>query len=131
MKYLAIDYGTKRIGLACAERDAMMASPLAAMNAGPSVVEELRKLISREQVTHIVVGLPLDMNGTEGPWCRRVRTFASQLQSQTGLPVELIDERMTTAEARRTSVKKGQPVDSIAAGILLDHVLQRRVPDEP
>jgi putative Holliday junction resolvase len=132
-RYLAIDLGDRRIGLAIADPSGIIASPAGVIErrAGkrPPVAEMMRRAETLE-AQGFVVGLPLDNNGDETPRCVEARTVAAALESRTGLPVRLIDERFTTAAAHRairemggsTRGRKGD-VDALAATVLLQHAL--------
>ena len=130
---MAVDYGDKRIGLAISDPGGMIASPAGFIvrRAGkrPPVAEIIRRAEALE-ARGFVVGLPLDGNGDETPRSTEARGVASELTRRTGLPVELVDERYTTAVALRairemggsTKGRKGD-VDALAATVLLQHAL--------
>lgn len=132
-RVLAIDYGERRIGLAISDPTGTIASPAGVIvrRAGkrPPIAEIVRRAESLE-ARGFVMGLPLDGNGDETPRSTEARTVASELTRRTGLPVELVDERYTTAVALRairemggsTKGRKGD-VDALAATVLLQHAL--------
>ena len=134
-RLLGIDYGERRIGLAISDPTGTIASPAGAIvrRAGkrPPVAEIIRRADALE-ARGFVIGLPLDGEGNETPRCAEVRTIARALADRTGLPVELADERYTTAAALRaihemkgsTRGRKGD-VDALAAAVLLQQALQR------
>lgn len=134
-RLLGVDYGERRIGLAISDPSGTIASPAGVIvrRAGkrPPVAEIIRRAEALE-ARGFVVGLPLDGNGDETPRSAEARTVANALGTRTGLPVELIDERYTTAAALRavremggsTRGRKGD-VDALAAAILLQHALAR------
>ena len=134
-RLLAIDYGERRIGLAISDPSGTIASPAGFITrrAGkrPPVAELIRRAEALE-AKGFVVGLPLDGNGEETPRTAEVRRVATSLAERTGLPVDLIDERFTTAAARRairdmggsTRDRRGD-VDALAATVLLQHALAR------
>lgn len=138
---LAIDYGERRVGLAISDPRGIIASPAGVIvrRAGkrPPIAEIIRRAESLE-ARGFVVGLPLDGNGDETPRSTEARHVARELAKRTGLPVELVDERYTTAAALRaihemggsTKGRKGD-VDALAATVLLQHALQLQpaVPD--
>ena len=102
-KILAIDYGRTKIGLALADSEARIAEPYTTMER-INRNEDMRRLreFSREhQVKQIVVGLPLRLDGTAGEMAEETTRFAERLRKQIGLPVELVDERLTSWEAER------------------------------
>jgi putative Holliday junction resolvase len=132
-RYLAIDYGEKRVGLAISDPIGMIASPAGfiARRAGkrPPVAELVRRAEALE-AKGFVLGLPLDGNGNETNRTREVRAVGSELEKRTGLPVRYLDERYTTAVALRTvramggstRGRKGD-VDSLSAAVLLQQLL--------
>jgi putative Holliday junction resolvase len=133
-RLLAIDYGERRVGLAISDPTGTIASPVGTIirRAGkrPPVAEIVRRATALE-ARGFVVGLPLNGNGEETPRSGEVRTLAAELERRTGMPVELIDERFTTAAALRSiremggSTKGRKPdVDALAATILLQHALK-------
>lgn len=132
---LALDYGARRIGLAVSDPAAEFAFPLAELERRDEKRdrEALCTLAVERGVVQLVVGLPLHMDGRAGPEADAARAFAKRLGAATGLPVELLDERWTTREARR-SLRDVQPrrrkreqarVDSVAATLLLRTFLER------
>lgn len=129
---LAVDYGRKRIGLAISDAMGLTVQPLATIE-GKSKVEELARLeqTARERgVTRIVVGLPLRLDGTEGSMAAEARRFARRLERALHLPVELVDERLTSWAAREwkaahPELGRGRSEDEIAAAILLEDFLAR------
>ena len=134
-RLLGVDYGERRIGLAISDPSGTIASPAGVIvrrsGKRPPVAEIIRRAEALE-ARGFVVGLPLDGNGDETPRSAEARTLANALGTRTGLPVELIDERYTTAAALRavremggsTRGRKGD-VDALAAAILLQHALAR------
>ncbi len=133
MRLLAIDLGDRRIGLAVSDPTGTIASPAGCIirRAGkrPPVGEILARA-STLGAEGFVVGLPLDENGEDTERAGEARRVASLLAERSGLPVRLVDERFTTAAARRairemggsTRGRKGD-VDSLAATVLLQHAL--------
>ena len=134
-RLLAVDYGERRIGLAISDPMGIIASPAGfiARRKGkrPPIAEIVRRATALE-ARGFVVGLPLDENGEDTDRATDVRRLAEELQRRTGLPVELIDERYSTAAALRairemggsTRQRKGD-VDALAATILLQNALAR------
>ncbi len=133
-RYLAVDYGEKRVGLAISDPLGIIASPAGfiARRAGkrPPVAEIIRRATAFE-ARGFVLGLPLDQNGDETAWTREVRAVGAELEKRTGLPVRYVDERYTTSASLRavremggtTRGRKGD-VDAMAAAILLRHALE-------
>jgi putative Holliday junction resolvase len=132
---LALDYGSKRIGIAVSDPDGEFAFPAGVLErrGGKKDLEALRELVRERDVTRILVGLPLHLDGREGTEADAARAFALAVGEATGLPVELLDERWTTREAER-SLRDAQPrrgrrqrtrVDAAAAALLLRTFLER------
>ncbi len=135
MKILGVDYGKVRTGLAVSDRTETLASPL------PIVTEYHPERLparicqaAREQGAELVViGLPRNMDGTEGDSARAARALAQAVEQESGLPVELWDERCTTVDAHRVlnvadvrGKKRKQTVDSVAAVLILEGYLDFR-----
>ncbi|MEO5579760.1 MAG: Holliday junction resolvase RuvX [Gemmatimonadaceae bacterium] len=132
-RFMSIDYGEKRIGLAIADPLGMIASPAGFIQrrAGKRApVAELVRRAESLEAKGIVMGVPLDGNGDETDWTREVRRVGAELEKRTGLGVRFVDERYTTAASLRairemggsTRGRKGD-VDSMAAALMLQHVL--------
>ena len=133
-RLLAIDYGERRIGLAISDPTGTIASPAGGIvrRAGkrPPIAEIIRRAEALE-ARGFIVGLPLDGNGDDTPRSMETRRIADELGKRTGMPVDLLDERYTTAAALRairemggsTKGRKGD-VDALAATVLLQHALQ-------
>ena len=132
-RFMAVDYGEKRVGLAISDELGMIASPAGfiARRAGKRapIAEIVRRAESLE-ARGFVVGLPLDGEGNETEWTAEVRRVGAELEKRTSLPVRYVDERYTTSASLRairemegsTRGRKGD-VDSMAASILLQHAL--------
>jgi putative holliday junction resolvase len=132
-RYMAIDYGLKRVGLAISDPLGMIASPAGFIarraRKRPPVAEIVRRAEALE-AKGFVIGLPLDGNGNETEWTREVRAVGAEIEKRTGLPVRFLDERFTTASALRavrdmggsTRGRNGD-VDSLAASVLLQRAL--------
>ena len=139
MRVLALDYGTRRIGIAVSDPDQRIAIPEAPLlrRGLERDLAALQELIKEREIGHLVVGLPLHMSGRVGPEAEAAQAFAERLASRAGLPLDLFDERWTTLEARRALRESGrrgarqrQVVDSVAAALLLRAFLeQKRAPD--
>jgi len=134
MRILGIDYGRKRIGFAISDPDGILASPLPIWTRTDigSDVEHVAQLVHENGVERIVVGLPLNMDGSAGEMVDEVAVFAERLRTRGKIPVVTFDERLTTAEAERVLVqanlsrKKRKGVrDSLAAVLILQGYLER------
>jgi putative Holliday junction resolvase len=133
VRLLAIDFGERRIGLAISDPSGTIASPAGAIVRRPGKrvpVTEVMRRASELEATGFVLGLPLDGEGNDLPRAAEVRQLAEQLRERSGLPVQLIDERFTTAAALRHVKEMGgktrgrrEDVDALAAAILLQGVL--------
>ena len=137
MRYLAIDYGFKRIGLAICDPAEQFVSPLCQLPRNPqkpaAVIERIRQLIDENQIDQLVVGLPLNMDDTEGPQVQLTRTFADQLKQVTDRPLHFQDERLSSAAADDmlsagdfTKKKRRQRRDMLAACAILQEFLHRK-----
>ncbi len=145
-RILALDYGRARIGLAIAGAEAALAQPLATLDRinRNEDMRRLRELVREHGVNQIVVGLPLRLDGTRGEMAEEAARFGERVRKQLGLPVEMVDERLTSWEAERLleehqgrtmhaasnkkrkkeSTKPG--VDAMAAALILKEYLDRR-----
>jgi putative holliday junction resolvase len=145
---LAIDYGRARMGLAIADSNARMARPLGTferVNRNEDM-RRLRELVREHGVKQIVVGLPLRLDGTRGEMADEAERFAQRVRKQVGVPVEMVDERLTSWEAERLleetqgrfiheeksagarNKKKASSkatVDAVAAAVILKEYLER------
>ncbi|MGV3346609.1 Holliday junction resolvase RuvX [Enterobacteriaceae bacterium LUAb1] len=126
---LAFDFGTKSIGVAVGQTLTGSARPLLALKAQDGIPDwqKIKNLLQEWQPQRLVVGLPLNMDGSEQPLTQRARKFANRLHGRFGLQVELQDERLSTVEARADlfsrggyrALEKGN-VDSAAAALILE-----------
>jgi len=105
----ALDLGAARVGVAVTDELGMLAHPRGVIAAKPrtAMLAALKELVEEEDIGRIVVGLPLDMRGTEGEAARRTRDLAQQIADATGCDVELVDERLTTVQAQRALTDSG------------------------
>lgn len=134
MRVAAVDLGSVRVGVAVSDELGLLAHPRPAMDGRNSkkLLADLGRFARTEGVDRFLVGLPLDMRGTEGRAASRARRFAEALAAATGRPVELVDERLTTVEAARrmreagTDARRGRGrIDAAAAAVLLQAWLDR------
>jgi putative Holliday junction resolvase len=135
VRYLGIDLGRARIGLALADDVLRAARPLAVVprRGDETDVRALRDLAETYEVTRAVLGLPLNMDGSEGPSARLARSFAPILSQALGVPVDLFDERLSTFEAEDRLRSRGVTaremkalVDAEAAAVILQGWLDGR-----
>lgn len=136
VRFLGIDHGTKRIGLAYGD-DIGVATPIPAISSEDQSKQwaGLAAVLRERRITEVVLGHPLNMDGSSGPKALEVEAFAGRIRSEFGLPVHLVDERLTSYEAestiapaRRRAVRKTGLVDSRAATIILQDFLDGRLP---
>ncbi len=132
MRYLGIDYGRARIGLSISDPTGSLAQPLTILKNRPGIVEEIKEIAASYGVEKIVMGLPLNMNGKAGKMAQETEDFASRLREVTGLPVETVDERLSSWEAHSimkeaglNRKKRSQKADKVAATIILQRYLER------
>ena len=133
MILLGIDYGTKRIGLAITDELEIIASPLKTIPNDPNSIDEIRKIATERGVQLVVVGMPLNMDGSLGPAGKAVQKFAEKLRAEMAAPVETFDERLTTAQAERSMLmhdlsraKRAGRRDEMAAQIMLQSCIDAR-----
>ena len=132
---LGLDLGEKRIGLSLSDALGWTAGPLEALArvGWKKDLAALRSLIVQHEVQRVVVGLPIQMNGTEGEMARRTREFVERFRRTISIPVETWDERLTTVQAERILVeadlrrdRRREVVDSMAACLILQGYLDYR-----
>lgn len=106
---LALDYGRARIGLAIAGAETRLAKPLATLDRinRNEDMRRLRELVRDQGVTQIIVGLPLRLDGSHGEMAEEASRFAERVRKQIGVPVEMVDERLTSWEAERMLEEQG------------------------
>ena len=128
MTLLGVDYGSKRIGLAKSDEAEIMAHGIGFIECrkDSSEIENIRTVIQNEKIRVIVVGHPLNMNGSAGPKAREAEKFAEKLSQAVGIKVILWDERLTSKEAERylieantSRAKRKKKIDQLAAQIML------------
>ncbi len=120
---LGFDFGTQRIGVAVGQAITGTASPLTILPAQQGIPDwaEVKKIIGEWQPSHLIVGLPLNMDGSESDSSQLARRFAQQLTERSGLPTEIIDERLSSVAAEQLlDPRKKKPVDSLAAMIIVE-----------
>jgi len=132
MRILAIDHGTKRVGIAISDEMKMIAQPLEFIPAEPfdRFLARLQELLCQKEVELILVGMPRNMDGSYGSAALKVEEFIAALRSNTIVPVKTWDERLTSVQANRLLIqgnvrreKRKEKVDQMAAAILLQSYL--------
>jgi putative Holliday junction resolvase len=133
MRALGIDFGLKRVGLAINDRAGILVSPYRTLErtTRDALFDELLKIIHKEAVEAVVVGLPLSLSGEDTLTTRQARNFAQSLGRRTDVPIHLMDERLTSAQAEEElnaaglrGTKRKMALDSQAAVIILRSWLQ-------
>jgi putative Holliday junction resolvase len=131
-RVMALDVGERRIGVALSDPTRMLASPLTTIRAVPrsTAVKRILTLIRDYQVTALVVGLPLTMNGDIGPQATLVQQFVDELRPLIDIPISFVDERLTTVAAERMMIdlkikpeQRRARIDEVAASIILQDFL--------
>ena len=135
-RYLGLDVGTKRIGIAVSDELGLTAQPVMTLETRRNPREDLRsiaRLARRHSVAGIVVGNPLHISGEVSPRAAKVQAFAAELGTLTGLPIHLWDERLTSREAHQILYEAGHArqdhrelVDQVAATLILQSFLDER-----
>ena len=132
-RLLGLDVGTKTIGLALSDTTLTVASPMETIRRGKfaSDVERIARIVAEQGVGGLVVGLPINMDGSEGPRCQSVRQFARNLLERLPLPLAFWDERLSTAAVTRTLLaadmsrkRRAETVDKLAAAYILQGALE-------
>ena len=132
MRVLALDVGDRRVGLAISDPTGLLASPLGAIERGPTDVQDIIRVAEDNDATTIVVGLPLTLAGESRTQAGKVRQFVRELRSATGIPVVTVDERLSTVQAQRLltdsdrgrrSIRDRGRIDASAAAVILQSYL--------
>lgn len=125
-RVLGIDHGDVRIGIAMSDETAFLASPLTTVQNSKHAADEIAALTAEHQVEKVIIGLPLNMDGSAGPATEKVRRFAAKLAKKTDVPIIENDERLTTVtahhnlrEAGLDGRKRKGVVDMAAAQVIL------------
>jgi putative Holliday junction resolvase len=135
MRILALDHGSKRVGLAISDELGLIAQPLEFLDAQPveEFMRRLKDIVDTRQVGEILVGMPRNMNGTYGPAAEKAREFVAALKTVLTIPIKTWDERLTSVQANRALMEAGmrrdkrrEKVDQTAAAILLQSYLDSR-----
>ena len=132
-RILALDYGSKNVGLATSDELGIVVRPLPSIpnQNRRALLHRLKASVKEHAIESLVVGLPLNMNGTAGESARRVRHFMGHLRQELSLPVWEVDERLSTVEAAEMwrdmtarQQRKYRTVDSLAAAFILERFLR-------
>lgn len=132
---MALDVGERRVGVAMSDLSQTLATPYTTLPAHPQVVlfQKIQHLVVKEEVVALVIGLPISLNGHEGPQAQRIRQFIAALATHITIPMSTCDERYTTAEAQRMMIEAGlrpeqrkAKIDEVAASIILQDFLNQQ-----
>ena len=132
MRILALDHGTKRVGVAVSDELKMIATPLEYIPAEPfaGFLDRLKEILREKEVELIIIGMPRNMDGSYGPAALKVQAFVAVLKDALAIPIKTLDERLTTVQAQRFLIqgnvrreKRKEKVDKTAAAILLQSYL--------
>jgi putative Holliday junction resolvase len=132
MRILALDHGTKRIGVAVSDEMKMIATPLEYIPAEPfaDFLARLKEIIREKEVELIIIGMPRNMDGSYGPAALKVQAFVAVLKDALTIAIKTLDERLTTVQAQKFLIqgnvrrdKRKEKVDKTAAAILLQGYL--------
>lgn len=136
VKILGVDFGLKRVGLAVCDSLHILATPLPVYytKSMRNSIDHVARVSKEQEVGGVVVGLPLNLDGSESVQSGRARAFARNLQKVTGLPVELFDERLTTVEANELLIEAGiskaadraKLIDSMSAKVILQSFIESK-----
>ena len=132
MRILALDHGTRRIGVAVSDETKTIAQPLEYIPAEPAAdfLKRLKGLLAEKEIELVLVGMPRNMDGSFGPAAQKVQVFIEALQAEITVPIKTVDERLTSVMANRVLIqanvrrdKRKEKVDKMAAAILLQSYL--------
>ena len=132
MRILALDHGTKRIGVAVSDETKTIAQPLEYIAAEPfaNFLTRLKQLFIEKEIDLVLIGLPRNMDGSYGPAAEKVQTFVGVLGNAIAIPIKTWDERLTSAQANKILIQgkvrrdqRKEKVDKMAAAILLQSYL--------
>ncbi len=134
-RVMALDVGERRVGVAMSDLSQTLASPYTTLQAHPQAVlfQKIQQLIAKEDVVELVIGLPISLNGQEGPQAQRIRQFIEAIAQWVSIPLHTCDERYTSAEAQRIMIEAGlrpeqrkAKIDEVAASIILQDYLNQQ-----
>lgn len=132
-RWLGLDLGHVRIGVALSDPLGLTAQPLTVLKSAGTQKDiiAIGELVEKHEVTQVIIGLPLNMNGTESSTTKKVREFTEKLVQRLNVPVFYIDERLTSKQAERLMIEgdsrredRRQKIDKVAAALLLQSALQ-------
>lgn len=129
MRYLGIDYGL-HMGISVSDEKNTFAYPVCILNKKENIIEELKRIIDKYEITHIIMGNPINLNGSLSDKSKEVLNFVDILKENFNCKVILTDERLTTIEANKILVntkgkKRKKVIDAVSATIILDSYLDK------
>jgi len=134
MRYLGLDLGTKTLGISISDKTGLIASPYKTINYDDqeTLLNETKDIIETEKIEKIILGLPLNMNNTEGESVRRTKEFKEKLETLINVPIDFQDERLSTSAAERVLIdadlsrkKRKKVIDKLAAVVILQNYLDK------
>ncbi len=134
-RVLGLDYGEKRLGFALSDETEMLATPLCVITCRDTeeALRAVQRMCEENKVSKLVVGLPVNMNGSRGPAVDKVLDFIKQLQARMSVPVETWDERLSTRQAESVLIDAGtsrrrrkEVIDKLAAQLMLQNCLDAK-----
>jgi putative holliday junction resolvase len=140
-RWLSLDLGHVRIGVALSDPLGLTAQPLTVLKAAGAQkdIAAIGELVNQHEVTQVIVGLPLNMDGTDSAQTKKIREFTFKLSERLGVPIFFVDERLTSKQAERAMIEGGarretrrKKIDQVAAALLLQSALEgtRLIPVE-
>jgi putative Holliday junction resolvase len=141
MRTLAIDYGTRRIGLAMSDEGGRFATPLAVLEVSTPLqgIDQILPILQRESVQRLLVGLPINMDDTIGPAAKSTAAWADELSKRSNLPLVMVDERLSSFDAEQSLIErkrggekitrkqKKERLDALAAAAILQAFLDGKL----
>ena len=133
MVIMSVDYGDSRTGIAACDKFQMLASPVCVIKERDQdvLIEKILPLISEKEAELVLVGLPVNMDDSEGERAEKCREFAKKLEEKSGVKTEMVDERLTTVEAHEylnvvnvRGKKRKEIVDAVSAVVILEEYLE-------
>lgn len=124
MRYLGIDYGSKKVGLAVSDKNGGVAFPLEVIPNTKKLLTQVSDICQQEKIIKIICGLSLDFSGQDNPIAKEAKSFCEQLAEKTGLPLDFENEVLTSVFASQTMVRDDR-LDARAAALILQRYLDR------
>jgi len=126
MKFLGIDYGDKRVGIAVSDESGIFAFPRAVLQNTGKIFDEIKKICAEEEIEKIIVGVPISFSGGQSAQAEKVLEFAEHLKQYTNIPIEKENEIFSTKSALDMGAGK-EKIDQSAAAIILQSYLDRTI----